>query len=66
MKTPAEVVIEYLGVRPLARNLSIAPSTILKWRERGGNIPSRYHQKIIELSKHHLNADNLVWGDKND
>ena len=66
MKTPAEVVIAELGVRPLARSLGISPSTVLKWRERGGLVPSRYHLKILELSNNFLNADDLVHGSSHD
>lgn len=62
MKTPAEVVIEELGVRPLARSLGIVPSTILRWREREGRIPSQYHRQIIELSEGKLSADDMVYG----
>jgi hypothetical protein len=61
-QSPAEVVIEHLGVRPLARSLDISPSTILRWRERGGEIPSRYYMRIIELSENKISADDLVYG----
>jgi hypothetical protein len=60
--SPAEVVIKNLGVRPLARTLNISPSTILRWRERNGNIPSRYHKRIIELSKGKITPNDLVFG----
>ena len=62
MKTPAEVVIEHLGVRPLARSLNIVPTTVIKWRERGGEIPSRYHKRIIELSEGEITPNDLVYG----
>ena len=62
MQTPAEVVISILGVRPLARSLGIVPSAIIKWRERGGIIPSPYHRKIIELVEGQITPDDLVLG----
>lgn len=62
MKTPAEVVIEELGIRPLARSLGIVPTTVLRWREKEGMVPSRYHQRIIALSKGRLNAEDMVYG----
>ena len=61
-KTPADVVIDELGVRGLARKLNLSPSTIIRWRQRGGRIPSRHHIKIIELSNGTINADALVYG----
>jgi hypothetical protein len=68
--TPAEAVTEELGVRPLARNLNISPSTILRWKERGegerkGEVPSKYHRDIIRLSKMvggTIDAHVLVYG----
>ena len=66
MKTPAEVVIAELGVRPLARSLGIAPSTVLKWRERTGEIPSRYFQRLISLSGGIISAEDLVYGREDD
>jgi hypothetical protein len=62
MQTPAEVVTEVLGVRPLARSLGIVPSAVLRWRERGGEIPSRYHKQIIELSDGKITPNDLVYG----
>ena len=60
--TPAEVVTKVLGVRPLARMLNVSPSTVGKWKEREGGIPSQYHKKIIELSEGEITADDLVFG----
>jgi hypothetical protein len=59
---PAEVVTQELGVRPLARQLGIAPSTVGKWKERTGGIPSVYHKRIIELAEGRITADDLVFG----
>jgi transposase-like protein len=51
-KSPADVVIDELGVRPLARTLKISPSTVARWRELpGGNVPSVYHVRLLELGK---------------
>lgn len=61
--TPAEVVISELGVRPLARGLKIkAPSTVVRWRERGGNVPSKYHKDIIILAGGRISPKDLVYG----
>lgn len=62
VKTPAETVIEELGVRGLARSLEIAPSTIIRWRDRGGNVPSKYHVRIIDLAAGKISTDDLVYG----
>jgi hypothetical protein len=62
VKTPADTVIDVLGVRPLARSLEIAPSTISRWREGGGNVPSKYHIRIIDLAKGDISTDDLVYG----
>lgn len=66
MQTPAEVVIKELGIRPLARSLSISPSTVLRWRERSGLIPSHYHRAIINLAQGRIGADDLVYGRNRD
>ena len=62
MQTPAEVVIEVMGVRPLARSLGVVPATVINWRERGGNVPSKYHVRLIELSEGEITAGDLVYG----
>jgi hypothetical protein len=65
-QTPAEVVIAEFGIRPLAREIPVDPSTIIRWRERGdGLIPSRYHRRLLALAKAHgrtLTAADLVSG----
>jgi len=58
---PVEVVISRFGIRPLARDLGIDPSTITRWR-KNGLVPAEYHVKIIELSRDELSADDLVFG----
>lgn len=51
--TPADKVIRaFGGVRPLAREIDVAPSTVAKWRMppplgRGGHIPRWNHAKIL-------------------
>ena len=60
--TPADVVILELGVRPLARNLGCSPSCITRWRTRGGSVPSRWYEKIMELSEGRVTAEDLVSG----
>ena len=62
-RSPATVVTDEMGVRPLARQLGISPSTVVKWKVRcEGRIPSVYHRQIIELSEGKLTADDLVFG----
>jgi len=60
--TPAEVVTSELGVRGLARSLGLEPSTILRWKEGKGTIPSKYHAKLLELGKGRFSAWELVKG----
>lgn len=60
-QTPADVVIARFGIRPLARDLVVAPSTISRWR-RKGNVPAKYHLKLIEMSDNRLTASDLVFG----
>lgn len=62
MVTPAEAVINELGVRGLARSLEIAPSTVIRWRDRGGKVPSKYHIRIIDLSLGKITTNDLVYG----
>jgi len=60
--TPADVVLAELGVRGLARQLGIDPSTVIRWRQGKGNIPSRYHRQIIELADGKVSTKELVFG----
>lgn len=65
-QTPAEVVIDAFGIRPLARELDIDPSTIVRWRRiLPGLIPSGYHRPLLALAERDhisLTADDLVNG----
>ncbi len=62
-QTPAELVIEQFGIRPLARMLGIEPSTVLRWRElKGGFVPSQHHVKLIQMSGDEITAEDLVFG----
>ena len=62
MQTPADMVIEHFGVRPLARLMGLkSPSTITRWR-KAGVIPAQYQQQIIELSGGKFTAHDLVYG----
>lgn len=50
--TPAEVVIADFGIRPLARDLDIDPTTVVRWRNRArGLVPSNYHVDLLKLAK---------------
>jgi len=61
-QSPAEVVINELGIRPLARALGLAPSTPIQWRKRHGGIPHQHHRKILELGEGRITTDDLVLG----
>jgi hypothetical protein len=51
-KTPAQVVIDTFGVRPLAADLACSKSTIMRWRDsERGLVPSRWHKPILMLAK---------------
>ena len=62
-RTPADLVIDQFGVRPLARLLSIAPTTVLRWRE-SGKVPAEHQEKLIQMSGGELDAEDLVFGRK--
>ncbi len=59
--TPAEIVIDVLGVRGLARELDMYPSAITRWKVTG-LVPSKHHKKLIELADGKISADDLVFG----
>ena len=64
--TPAEVVIAEFGIRPLARDLDVDPTTIVRWRRNdGGLIPSSYHKPLLALAvsgRKTLSTDDLING----
>lgn len=64
---PAEAVIYFLGMRPLAAGIQVAPSTIARWRQRpGGVIPGDHHGAILDYARservRYITADALVYG----
>jgi hypothetical protein len=67
--TPAEVVIDAFGIRPLATALGAAPTTIMRWRDSktlAGDIPGKWHAPILELARierrRDITAEVLVYG----
>lgn len=58
---PAEVVIELLGVRPLARLLDLNPSTVTRWREKG-TVPQQYWDEIIQITEGRVTLEELHKG----
>lgn len=64
--TPAEVVIAEFGIRPLARQLEVDPTTVARWRRTSrGLVPSIYHQPLLALAvreKKTLTTEDLVNG----
>ena len=65
-QTPAEVVIELFGIRPLAAELQCSKSTIMRWRDSdAGLVPSQWHKPLLELARAQglrLTAEDLVNG----
>lgn len=64
-KTPAEVVIDLFGIRPLARELDVDPTTVIRWRSGDGLVPAAYHVPLLDLAKRDgekLTANDLVYG----
>lgn len=68
-QTPADVVIEAFGIRPLANELGAAPTTIMRWRDSktlAGDIPGQWHAPILALAKRErrrdITAEVLVYG----
>jgi hypothetical protein len=72
MKTPAEIVIErFGGVRPLARLLKVAHTSVARWplpkikRGSGGLVPSQYHRRLLDLAADRgvkLSTTELIYG----
>lgn len=65
--TPAKLVILLFGgVRPLARLLGRAPSSVTKWQKiEDGGVPRKCHLRILEIAKQKgitLTPDDLVFG----
>lgn len=65
----ASVIAKFGGVRPLARELGLDPSTISKWQTRSrkhgteGLIPARYHWTLLALARSRsieLEAEELI------
>jgi len=59
--TPAEVVHEHLGVRPLARNLKLSPAAVQRWKKTG-EVPLAHWKKIEELSGGTITTKELAYG----
>lgn len=72
--TPAQLVIDIFGVRPLARIVGRDPSAVLSWlkdrpKGSGGLVPAIHHRKLILQAREHgkaLTEHDLVWGRPND
>jgi len=59
---PAEVVIKELGgIRPGARLLDCNPGTIWHWKQVG-RVPSKRHNKILEVCEGRVLPEELVVG----
>ena len=60
--TPAALVHQTLGVRPLARALNRTPATVQKWIKGRGLVPAKYHRKILEMADGKLTPHDLIYG----
>lgn len=64
--TPAEVVIHEFGIRPLAREIDVDPTTIVRWRSNDdGLVPAQYHVTLLDLAKRQqkrLAPEELIYG----
>lgn len=64
--TPAEVVIREFGIRPLARDIGVDPTTIVRWRNSDdGLVPAQYHVTLLDLAKRQqkrLAPEELIYG----
>lgn len=69
--TPLEYVkFLFGGVRPVARVLNIEPGNVVGWTKRKnvaerGQIPSKYHVRLLEEAKNRnleLTPDQLIYG----
>jgi hypothetical protein len=63
-KTPAQIVADMFGVRKLAKALGLTPGAVTHWKDKG-LIPSKHHEKLLELAKEkrlRLTAEMLVCG----
>lgn len=64
-ETPAEMVINKFGVRPLARMIGVSPSSVINWRTKGGLIPSRHQATILNLAAErglHITPRMVIYG----
>jgi len=63
--TPAEtVILEFGGVRPLARLLDIDPAAVSRWK-RSGYVPHIYYNEMLAMAKKQkirLTCEDLVLG----
>jgi hypothetical protein len=64
--TPAELVIQLFGIRPLADAIGCSPTSIQRWRNsEGGKINPHYQSSILTLAARervHLTAEELING----
>jgi hypothetical protein len=61
---PAQVVINELGIRPLARELGVDPTIVSRWK-KSGLVPSNYHQQVLRIAAEFgrtLTTNDLVYG----
>lgn len=63
---PADVVIQEFGIRPLATEIKVSPSTVWRWRDsEAGLVPSEHHVALLDLAKRWgktLTAEDLING----
>lgn len=63
--TPVEVcILEFGGVRKLAKAMGIDPAAASRWKRRG-TVPSYIQKRLIELARERglsISADELIFG----
>ncbi|MCZ6501872.1 MAG: YdaS family helix-turn-helix protein [Gammaproteobacteria bacterium] len=64
--TPAQIVIDTFGLRPLARTLDVYPSTVARWKTGKGLVPARYHTRLIKLAEGKISTHDLIYGRSDD
>lgn len=64
--TPAELVIDLFGIRPLAAELQCSTTSIQRWRaSEGGKINPHYQPAILDLARRQgvtVSAEELING----
>lgn len=61
---PGQLVVSLFGVRPLAAEIQVSPTTVLHWRDKG-EVSADKQKAILELARKRrvpLTAEELIYG----